>query len=269
MPPDEAAFLTFGKTQRPLMTLFHDISALGCPCAAWSQRRPAGKAAYALEELSSLLERYKNEAGAGIVLIGHSRGGVIARKYAESTPHNILGIVTLGSPHGGSTMALWAHRISMITSLISPFFDNAQKNTFANTIKMVLGLWESEAIVELMPGSALIGSLEATPRREFLTLTLGGTRPELFSLYSVRPDARGMAVYKKRFSVPAVFSDILPDGLIPDEITNGMGDGLVSERNTHIPYEDRHLAYYLNHIEMLFDDRARGDVLEALSVFFH
>jgi pimeloyl-ACP methyl ester carboxylesterase len=40
---------------------------------------------------------------ANTILVGHSEGGVVSRRYAEQ--HQVAGIVTLGSPHVGANIA--------------------------------------------------------------------------------------------------------------------------------------------------------------------
>src|SRR4051812_40639208 len=40
---------------------------------------------------------------ANTILIGHSEGGIVIRRYAET--HRVLGLMTLGTPHYGANMA--------------------------------------------------------------------------------------------------------------------------------------------------------------------
>lgn len=56
-----------------------------------------------LEEIEQLCDRYPN---AELVLVGHSLGGLLARRQAAQQPGNLRGVITLASPHNGLNPAV-------------------------------------------------------------------------------------------------------------------------------------------------------------------
>ena len=88
-----------------LLTSFQDLKALGYNILTWTQSRPAGPIHIAVSELRRLLNEYRMHAEDGIIFICHSRGGLIARKYLEEGDLSAKGLITLATPHRGTTMA--------------------------------------------------------------------------------------------------------------------------------------------------------------------
>ncbi|MBF0344730.1 MAG: hypothetical protein HQL06_10925 [Nitrospirae bacterium] len=265
--------ITTGELSYELDTVFHDLMALDMPCLAFSLQRPANEVVYALNELTGILNAYKDYTRQGVIIVGHSRGAVVARRFAETLPPTVdvplLGIISISAPHGGSTLAKWATVLSTFTSLVLPYLEDVEKGTFLSKIQRSFNFLSSRAVKELLPNSELIRSLVAKPARKFFTLSIGTIKAELFTLYSVqfnsRPgDDKRMLTYKKLFSVPEILTTILPNGIAPDEITDGLGDGLVSEKSSRIPYSDKHIVYPLNHVEVLFDEQVRTDIISEL-----
>jgi triacylglycerol lipase len=64
------------------------------------------------------LELIAADHGGPVALVGHSRGGLLARATAQQRPDLVSGIVTLGSPHRDQLAVhplLWANIITMAT----------------------------------------------------------------------------------------------------------------------------------------------------------
>jgi pimeloyl-ACP methyl ester carboxylesterase len=70
-----------------------------------------------LERVAGIAERH----GGPVTLVGHSRGGLLARVAAQRRPDLVAGVVTLGSPHRDQLAVhplLWAH-IAAVAALRS------------------------------------------------------------------------------------------------------------------------------------------------------
>jgi len=62
-------------------------------------RSNIGCSAALVQQLVTQLEAIAAEHGARVALVGHSRGGLLARATAQQRPDLVSGVVTLGSPH--------------------------------------------------------------------------------------------------------------------------------------------------------------------------
>ena len=62
-------------------TLYHDLADEGLTVLAWSQRRPVGPASGAIKELMQAVEVLRDTPHQGLILIGHSRGGLVRADY--------------------------------------------------------------------------------------------------------------------------------------------------------------------------------------------
>jgi uncharacterized protein (TIGR02145 family) len=95
------------------------------------------------ELLSNLIKTYSN--GAHIDIVGHSMGGLVSRSMIEkyNGAVNIRKLITLGTPHEGSPLAVLRYAIGALVAMDSPFqistynyntqgFDDL--NTFSNFI---------------------------------------------------------------------------------------------------------------------------------------
>jgi pimeloyl-ACP methyl ester carboxylesterase len=256
--------LSFGRHPRNLSTLFHDFKAQGFTLIAWSQHRPSAEIDIAVSELRDVLAMYNEYCTPGIILIGHSRGGLVARKYVTSGDERIKGLVTLATPHRGSRMAQWASYLSPLASLLNPLLSNSEKGTLPYTLKRIAEFLTSKAVQELLPDSPFFTSLDDREANGVYYASVGGYDPTLFSLYmtvvgEVMDSGRRRRVAKpqKIFSVPEVFEKMLPEKLFPDEMKNGRGDGLVSLESSMLPWAHEKHAFPVNHAEILFDEGVR------------
>jgi len=259
--------ITTGERKGGLKTLFHDLEGINYPCMTWSQQRPANQISFAFNELEEILDLYRNHTKNGVILIGHSRGGLIARKFIETTKNNVISIVTISTPHKGSSLAKVAELLSKFTPLLSPYFRNAEKGTLHSTMNRIISFLESEAMKEVLPDSPFMHSLKNKMDKSIHSLSIGGTKPTLVTFYRTRAVKKGeytIVKYKKLFSLPDLLSSILPEKLIPLEMKMGSGDGLVSEESSKIPYCDEHVPFHLNHVEILFHPHVRGKIISFL-----
>ncbi len=233
-----------------LRNSFHDVKALGYPILSWSQSRPAGPVKMAVAELKELMKLYSGPAKSGAILICHSRGGLIGRKYLEEESLSVRGIITLATPHHGTTMAQWAVYVSPLTSVMRQVIETYAKRDVDSALRRILRFLSSDGLKEMLPGSEFYSSLKNVKQRGIHYISAGGTSPDLVRINSV--------------SVADVIRRIVPERIMPGEMKNGYGDGLVSSASSVMPFSDEHRNFHVNHAEILFDREVRDFVVQAV-----
>jgi len=250
-------------------TLFHSLSEQGFTALAWSQKRPSAVIDVAVSELSEVLSLHKEHFRSGIVLIGHSRGGLIARRYLSRGDGRVRGLVTLATPHRGSKMAQWAGQLAPLAALLSPFLSDAERGTLAYTIKKIAEFLTGRAVRELLPGSPFFQSLDDKVPGGVEFFSAGGTHPTLLRVYRLVLIAEGeqerIASVRKVLSAPDILRKIIPGRFFPAEMTRGRGDGLVSTESSCLPWAGKHRLYDVNHAGILFDEKVRADAKDFLN----
>ncbi|GMT46912.1 MAG: hypothetical protein IEMM0007_0478 [bacterium] len=253
--------ITTGLKPRTLKTVFHDLRASGYTVMAYSQRRPASDCMTLVGELELLLKHHHQLTKNGIIFITHSRGGLVARKAIELLNIKCPALITLATPHHGSNLAKLAGSLSGISRIIYPFFENAEKGTARSTIKRITEFLKSEAIREMLPESPFISGLDNKRLATIKTLSFGGTDPTLFTIYRWREDRiKGIMTPEKLFSIPDVLTSFVPEGILPEELIKGKGDGLVTKESSEAPHTSEHYNSALNHARILFDPSVRKTV---------
>jgi pimeloyl-ACP methyl ester carboxylesterase len=253
-------------------TLFNDLKLKEYPVITWSQRRPSGPIDSVVAELEEIIKLAKELTKAGIVLVAHSRGGLIGRKYLlQKKDGSVKSLVTISTPHHGSSVARLVRYLKPLASFISPLFGGAHKGTFSYSMKHVLDFLKSRALKELLPKSSFLKSLRDGPLDWIYYVSLGGTKPTLFSLYRWRwssvsegKSLRWFLRPEELFSIPEIFQKVMPDRFYPDEISEGKGDGLVSAESARIPWGNEHYTFSLNHAQMLFDRDVRDLLIKKI-----
>jgi pimeloyl-ACP methyl ester carboxylesterase len=232
-----------------MRTLFHDLKDIGFPVLAWSQKRPAGPAFSAVAELKDLVAAYSLKTSAGIVLIGHSRGGLIARLFLQDSRIPVRGVVTIGTPHRGSSMSKWATSVSPITTIVRSYMDWNNKEV-KSALHRVLTFLNSDGIKEMLPGSGFLKSIsdERTPGTRIISI--GGTDPALIKI--------------GKSSLPSIMSGIMPEIMLPEEMREGKGDGLVSAESAVCPGGDEHRNYHAHHTGLIFNVDVREYIMKVV-----
>lgn len=235
---------------RPIQTLFHDMRDRHYPVIAWSQRRQSADIESIIPELAVTVEIARGMSDIGAVLVGHSRGGLIGRKYLTRSDTPVRGLVTISTPHQGSSVARVARYVAPLAALLRPLIPEHDKNLLIRALKRISDFLRSRALQELLPESEFFRTLDDSPRDGVCYISAGGTNPTLFKLSHV--------------SFPGVFERIIPHNLYPVEMRAGEGDGLVSTESSKIPWADEHHAFPCNHAMILFDEDARSVLLNAI-----
>jgi pimeloyl-ACP methyl ester carboxylesterase len=271
-PKKDTPELSAGVYPECIETLFNDLKLKEYPVITWSQRRPSGPIDSVITELEEIMKQAQELTKAGVILIGHSRGGLIGRKYLflKKEPF-IKGLITISSPHQGSSIAKLACYLKPLASFITPLFSKAEKGTLSSSVKHVLDFLKSRALKELLPKSSFLKSLRDGPLNWIYYISLGGTKPSLMSIYrwrwnSVSEDKslRWFLSPEELFSIPEIFHKVIPDRFYPDEIAEGKGDGLVSAESSKIPWCNEHYNFNFNHAQMLFDKDVRYLLVEII-----
>jgi pimeloyl-ACP methyl ester carboxylesterase len=232
-----------------IATSLQDLKSLGYPLLSWTQSRPVGPIMVAVRELKELLGRYEEYTASGTILICHSRGGLVARKYLEAQDVPIRVVITLATPHHGTSMARWAAIISPLASAMSQLLD-ATKKDIDSAFRRVLAFLGSTGLRELLPGSQFYSGLKDVKKEGVRYVSIGGTNPDLLRAVSV--------------SLPQLISRVLPESVVPEEMREGMGDGLVSAASSVLPYADEHLNVHANHGSILFDKEVRRLIIKTV-----
>lgn len=260
-----------GKQAGLLQTLFHDLSKKGYTVVTWSQKRPDVPMDSVVRELKEIVDKTRSFTKAGIILVGHSRGGLIGRKYLMSRDRVIRGLITASTPHKGTSIAKLARYISPLVSLIRPLFPNRERGILSFTIKSISEFLRSKALKELLPDSDFFRSLKDRPCKGVSYISICGTNPTLFRLYRwkldvIREDAHMRRILKPEelFSIPDVFEKVIPLSLYPEEMKQGKGDCLVSAESAQIPWYNEHYTFHVNHAEVLFDKVVRNTIVKAI-----
>ncbi|MBI4824468.1 MAG: hypothetical protein HY805_09625 [Nitrospirae bacterium] len=240
------------KEPKGMRTLYHDLLDIGYTVATWSQSRPVGPMDIAVDELKAVIGLLKDIKTTGILLIGHSRGGLIARQYLDNLRQSdgTAILITLSTPHHGSTMARWAVYASSLSNIVKPIIPGKEKGKVTKTLKKILDLLESTAVKELLPDSPLLKSLKHTRHEGIYSVSAGGTNPTFITIAGI--------------SILDSLGKLLK-GRLPEEMTKGKGDGLVSLKSSILPFADEHLSFCVNHAEMLVDRLVRETLFKRIT----
>ncbi|MFN3739808.1 MAG: esterase/lipase family protein [Thermodesulfovibrionales bacterium] len=249
--------ISAGNSPLSLSTSYHDLREAGYSVIAWSQRRPVGPISAAIDELCRVIEFISSFTDRGVILIGHSRGGLIARRYVELYGmKRVCGIITIATPHKGSTMAGWVRYLSNITSALNPLLRYLPEGKVSKTLKRINEFLKSEAIKELLPESSFIKSLR--PVKEINFFSIAGTEPHLFSLYRwdiQRKNNEFILRTEEIFSFPESLIPLIPERHIPPEWRSGSGDGLVSLESARL---QQCCEFRLSHAKILTNQEVRA-----------
>ena len=234
-----------------IATLYDDCKQRDYSLITWSQQRPAGPIASVVKELHEIMKAANELSKAGIILVGHSRGGLIARKYLSATNDtSVRCLLTISTPHKGSSIAGISRYVAPVVSLIDPFIPTGNRGSRSFAIKRTMEFLKSRALKELLPESPFFQSLEDGPLEWVYYVSAGGTNPTLFKISD--------------YSFPDMLEKVIPTQLYPEELKQGRGDGLVSAESSKLPWSNEHHAFPFNHAEILFDEGVRKRMVRVI-----
>ena len=236
-----------------LVTSFEDLKALGFSLLSWTQSRPTGPMHFAVQELQDMIKAHSAYTDSGIIFICHSRGGLIARKYLEDKNVFVRGLITLATPHHGTSMARWPVYVSPLTSRLYQLLKGVSKNELCSAFQRILGFLCSRGLRELLPDSKFYSELRDTKQDWTGYISIGGTNPDL--LRPVLP------------LMPKLLSRMVQVRVIPWEMREGYGDGLVTSASSRLLYADEHRNFPVNHASILFDRTVRDYIVKSVVSF--
>ena len=253
--------ISFGSVDPHVQGLWDFLKTGGFSLASWTQSQPLGPIQIAVAELKEAIETVRAKwPGKTIYLIGHSRGGLIARHFLlEETAPDIAGFITICSPHSGTGMAKFSRYLKPAGALLEKIIPGTSKAALTKALSRLSVFLQSPAIAELIPESEFMTSLQKALPAELRTLSFGGTSPALFQV-SVRLPSDNHKVVK----FPDMLVGSIPSGHLPRELTPGLGDALVSAESaklsgaTHYDFPD-------NHVKAAYDSKIHGIILDFLS----
>ncbi len=239
-----------GEQSEDIQTLFDDLKLRDYSVITWSQKRPAGPIDSAVPELREIVRMARKVTKSGIILVGHSRGGLVARKYLTEKDKSVRGLITICTPHDGSSVARIAKYVSPLVSVVAPFIPSGEKGSLSFAVKRISEFLKSRSLKELLPGSNFFTSLHDKPLDGVYYGSLGGTNPTLFSIYD--------------FSFPDVLEGVMPENFYPEEMKKNRGDGLVSAESSRMPWSHEHYNFAFNHAEILFNKDVRNILCDII-----
>ncbi len=257
--------LTVGIIPNEVENLWTAVVNSGFNTICWSQKRPAGPIRIAIEELEVIVTRTKELfPGRPLILIGHSRGGLIARKFMEKNTHDIRAMVTIATPHKGSSLSRLGKYLSPLSPVLKKILPQNTHGTVTEVLTNVSDLLDGTALKELLPGSDFLKHLQQTPIHGVEYLSFGGTTTKLITLYT----------WKKRedrkipiplLTIPDSLLKHLPSAIIPDEIIAGKGDFMVTADSSELPWASPHYNLPSNHISIAGHQKVINKTIELLN----
>jgi pimeloyl-ACP methyl ester carboxylesterase len=246
------------------------------PTAAYSQVDNVGLLQRPSDELAVIFAAIAKQpefAESRIVLIAHSRGGLLARKFLkdhQDLASRVSKLITLHAPHLGSQLANVANTLKDAIEGLESVFGSIVTEALGGLLDVV----DSPAYQELAIGSPFLTDLAngETALQEIEYYTFGGTSPLLTRLLSwvytlgsaipqwhLPPFHHRITLAEIPVASPVLNS--LPD--LADEIAEGKGDILVADSRAHLDFSVRQ-TNSLNHAEALWDPTLQAQVLRIL-----
>ena len=255
---------TFGNIPEKINNIRSVLQNKGFNLVCWSQRRPVGPISLAVEELDEIVKRvgrvFPNKS---IALIGHSRGGLIARKFMEENIPGIKVLITLSTPHAGSSLSRIGEYLAPLSPLLKRMLPKNTHGTISEVIKNVNDLLQGNALKELLPGSGFFKNLKDSRLKGVRYVSFGGKKTKLLTLY--RWKRQGNKMYPKPvLTIPDSLIKILPASVCPGELISGKGDFMVTAESSLLPWAARHYNLTANHISITWNRKAINSTIEVL-----
>lgn len=261
-------------------SLWKTLKRRGYSLLTWTQREPYGPIDLAVEELNGMV--VESEAifgiGARLVLMGHSRGGLVARKWIQDHPDKrgrVDGLILLASPNGGSRLAdagkFFARAVKAIGRFMprEPSLDcggiSFHVSSFYGEISR---LFQGVALEELRPHSPFILGLKQKEieeqRSRIPYLNLIATSTLFTKLYRISATDTGKL--REVISLIDSLPKMVPAMMLLHELVQGKGDGLVSKERARIAWvaPGFQREFHINHLRMLIDHDVRREIIRFL-----
>jgi pimeloyl-ACP methyl ester carboxylesterase len=261
---DTSGTITVGTIPQKIDNLWTVLQNKGFNLICWSQRRPVGPMSAAVEELGEIVKQARRLfPEKPVALIGHSRGGLIARKFMEKKMPGISALITLSTPHNGSSLSRLGKYISPLSGFIRSILPGHTHGTVSEVLKNIHDMLEGHALKELMPGSNFYSTLNDSPSKDIIYLSFGGKKTKVLALYTWKREQDKMAP-SELLTIPDSLVKILPGSIIPDEIIPGRGDFMVTAKRSVLPWAEKHYNVHANHISITWNRKVISRIVEVL-----
>jgi len=256
--------ISIGDVPVKINGLWDEVVREGFSAVCWSQSRPAGPITVAVEELKDVVSTVRKKfPSRPIAFICHSRGGLVARKYMEAKPKGIKALITIASPHGGSSLSKIGKYIEPLTKPLKAVLPKDSHGNVTGIIKNLHELIDCKALKELMPDSAFINNLKDTPAKAIQYLSFGGRQTALLKIYKWEK-VSGTVQARSILTIPDSLLKIIPASAMPIELTPGKGDFMVTAESSVLPWSTDHYNLQANHFTISWNRKVREKTLEVL-----
>ncbi|WP_162257752.1 triacylglycerol lipase [Agromyces sp. Root81] len=211
-----------------------------------------------------------------VVVIGHSRGGILIRRYIADHLADAVdwidSVITIASPHGATNAPLAKSKLGdFINSIVLPDLPLGIPSP-ASLIQMVtdriFGWYEvTDGAEQLLPGDNVFATLAMPADVPTIPFhTFGGSSVRFSGLYYWRYDLASYVpggILDPRFDwteyateIPFVspLLDSVPDGLLFEEQVEGRGDACVTVTSAQLAGAVNETLHF-NHAEALWDEK--------------
>ena len=261
-------------------SLWEVLKDRGYNLLTWTQDNPYGPIAPVVEELNGIVAESEVIFGIGarLILIGHSRGGLVARKWIQDHPEKrrrIDKLILLACPNGGSRLADVAGVFARGIKTIGRFMpgelslDSGRISLRLSAFyQEIAGLFKGVALEELRPHSPFILGLKSREAEEQQSriryLNLVGTSTAFTKLYRI--STHDIGELREVICLIDSLPKMIPPMVLPEEIVDEKGDGLVSKERTRIAWmrPGFHKEFNINHLRMLIDADVRREIIRFL-----
>lgn len=260
------------------------LQAQGIGTAVYSQCDNADLLADPARELEAVVRKLTHDyPSRSLVLLAHSRGGLLARRFLLNVANDrtlishIAALVTLHSSHQGTSLPTVANTLRPILATLALSYPPAaalllwlQIETSAKSyLELVvdspflkeLAAGEQDAGAPLVPTHTFGGTSTRFTRLRSWVFTPESAVPQFTKVWPPRMQFHWVTV---RQDLPAALSDFPELSVLAPELSDGLGDSLVSDARSRLPWAATHTTNRLNHAEALWDEILQEQVLNLI-----
>lgn len=193
-----------------------------------------------------------------LVLLAHSRGGLLARSFIDRAVDRpelagvldrIEQVITLHSPHQGSGLAGLTVRMDATARRLQLLVHALGLRPSA--LASLCALAASPAVAELAPGSPLLRTLDHRSPGGITWHTFGGISADLAGIAGTRGMGELLGVLNRLARLSPALRD-------------GEGDLVVADACARLPYASSHTVNRLTHLESLASAALHDQVVDLL-----
>ena len=256
--------ISIGNVPVKINGIWDAVIGEGFSAVCWSQTRPVGPISVAVKELHDVVLKVRKKfPSKPIAFVCHSRGGLVARKFMELRPKGIKALITIASPHRGSSLSKIGNYIDPLTKPLKAIVPKDSHGNLSRIVKSLRELVDGKALKELMPDSAFIHNLQDTPSKDIYYLSFGGRKTALLNIYKWEK-VEDIMQAKSILTIPDSLTKLIPYAARPPELIPGKGDFMVTADSSVLPWSTEHYNLQANHFTISWNRKVREKTLEVL-----